>query len=191
MYTLTLTDNELVARYQKFGDSAAMGSLYKRYAPLVFGLCYKYLHREAEAKDAVSEIFLIVLEKARDHEILSFRHWLYAVSRNYLYTCSRHKILRVAEDMEKIPEKFMENPPEPTLYIQEPHWVRLERAMCGLDNDQRTCIELFYMQEKSYKEVAQATGYDLNRVKSCIQNGKRKLKVYFEQNRIHYEKRRS
>jgi RNA polymerase sigma-70 factor (ECF subfamily) len=191
MYTLTLTDNELVARYQKYGDSAAMGCLYKRYSPLVFGLCYKYLHRETEAKDAVSEIFLIVLEKARKHDILSFRHWLYAVSRNYLYTCSRYKIARVAEDIEKIPGKFMENPVDLTLYIQEHPWKQLERAMSRLDKDQRTCIELFYMQEKSYKEVALATGFDLSRVKSCIQNGKRKLKIYFEQNQIHYEKRRS
>jgi RNA polymerase sigma-70 factor (ECF subfamily) len=36
---------------------------------------------------------------------------------------------------------------------------------------------LFYLQGKSYQEVAEATGYNLNQVKSYIQNGKRNLKI--------------
>jgi len=39
------------------------------------------------------------------------------------------------------------------------------------------CIELFYLQDKSYTEVALHTGFDLKKVKSYIQNGKRNLKI--------------
>jgi DNA-directed RNA polymerase specialized sigma24 family protein len=41
-----------------------------------------------------------------------------------------------------------------------------------------------YLQDKSYKEVAQITGYSLKEVKSNIQNGKRNLKNYLS---IDYE----
>jgi RNA polymerase sigma-70 factor (ECF subfamily) len=41
---------------------------------------------------------------------------------------------------------------------------------------------LFYLQEKCYKEITGLTGFDLNKVKSYIQNGKRNLKICMEQN---------
>ena len=42
------------------------------------------------------------------------------------------------------------------------------------------CVRLFYLEDKSYREVAEATGFDLGKVKSAIQNGKRNLKLYLE-----------
>jgi RNA polymerase sigma-70 factor (ECF subfamily) len=39
---------------------------------------------------------------------------------------------------------------------------------------------LFYLEQKCYKDIADLTGYDLNKVKSAIQNGKRNLKICME-----------
>jgi RNA polymerase sigma-70 factor (ECF subfamily) len=52
---------------------------------------------------------------------------------------------------------------------------QLESAIQTLTKEQKICVELFYIQEKSYKEIEAATGYDYNKVKSYIQNGKRNL----------------
>jgi RNA polymerase sigma-70 factor (ECF subfamily) len=61
------------------------------------------------------------------------------------------------------------------------HRVRyLETAINGLSPEQKQCIELFYLNEKSYREVEQITGYTYNEVKSHIQNGKRNLKQMME-----------
>jgi len=56
----------------------------------------------------------------------------------------------------------------------------LETAISGLSSEQKKCIELFYLNEKSYREVEQITGYTYNEVKSHIQNGKRNLKQMIE-----------
>jgi RNA polymerase sigma-70 factor (ECF subfamily) len=53
----------------------------------------------------------------------------------------------------------------------------LETALKMLNEEQKVCIELFYLQQKSYAEVVELTGYTLNNVKSFIQNGKRNLKL--------------
>ncbi|MCZ8285472.1 MAG: sigma factor-like helix-turn-helix DNA-binding protein, partial [Bacteroidia bacterium] len=58
----------------------------------------------------------------------------------------------------------------------------LELAVEELNEEQRRCIRLFYLQEKSYQEVSQLTGYTMNEVKSFIQNGKRNLKLKLEKN---------
>jgi RNA polymerase sigma factor (sigma-70 family) len=56
----------------------------------------------------------------------------------------------------------------------------LEKALNHIPEAQKTCIDLFYLQKKCYQEIAAITGYDLHKVKSYIQNGKRNLKIYLE-----------
>ena len=61
------------------------------------------------------------------------------------------------------------------------HRIRyLETAINTLSSEQKQCIELFYLNEKSYREVEQMTGYTYNEVKSHIQNGKRNLRLMME-----------
>jgi len=58
--------------------------------------------------------------------------------------------------------------------------IKLPEAIKKLSDEQRICIELFYLHEKSYKEVADSTNFTMNQVKSFIQNGKRNLKIMLE-----------
>ena len=64
----------------------------------------------------------------------------------------------------------------------EQNLVKLEKCIEALAEDQRLCVKLFFLQEKCYKDVAGLTGFDLNKVKSYIQNGKRNLKLCMEGN---------
>jgi len=52
--------------------------------------------------------------------------------------------------------------------------------MDKLNPAQKQSVDLFYIKEKCYKEVADITGFSLNDVKSYIQNGKRNLKICLE-----------
>jgi len=56
-----------------------------------------------------------------------------------------------------------------------------EHALQEISHDQKICIELFYFQKLSYKEIEQKTGYSFQQVKSHIQNGKRNLRIILEQ----------
>jgi len=56
----------------------------------------------------------------------------------------------------------------------------LERCMQKLPVAQKQSVNLFYYNDKCYKEIAEETGYTLNEVKSYIQNGKRNLKICLE-----------
>jgi RNA polymerase sigma-70 factor (ECF subfamily) len=39
---------------------------------------------------------------------------------------------------------------------------------------------MLYLQNKTYRDVAEVTGFTMKEVKSHIQNGKRNLKIYLE-----------
>jgi DNA-directed RNA polymerase specialized sigma24 family protein len=65
----------------------------------------------------------------------------------------------------------------------EENLSKLEKCIAELGIEQQRCVRLFYLQEKCYKEVVDDTGFDMNQVKSYIQNGKRNLKLCME--RVH------
>jgi RNA polymerase sigma-70 factor (ECF subfamily) len=46
-----------------------------------------------------------------------------------------------------------------------------------LNPEQQQCVRMFYLEKKSYTEIAQLTGFTMLQVKSFIQNGKRNLKL--------------
>jgi len=52
----------------------------------------------------------------------------------------------------------------------------LKHCMEALPDKQKISIRFFFMEEKSYADIVDLTGFTLNKVKSFIQNGKRNLK---------------
>ena len=58
----------------------------------------------------------------------------------------------------------------------------LEKALENLNKEQQECVKLFYIKERTYIEVAEDTGYELKKVKSYIQNGKRNLMIQLSKN---------
>ncbi len=176
------TDQELLYHYRRDGKTLWLGELYNRYSHLVFGLCLKYLKNEENAKDAVIGIFEKLIIELKKREVATFQHWLYAVSRNHCLETLRvhgrdekrkmvyhHENANVmAEEIEVM--SFAE--------MKELGLNRLHQAIEVLGQDQRQCIELFYLQEKSYREITEATGYTLNEVKTHLQNGRRNLRIH-------------
>lgn len=173
-------DEQLVASYRAGGDIAVLGRLYERHMPLVYGVCLKYLKDEEASRDAVMSIFEELVAKVAKHEVQQFRSWLYVLTRNHCLMQLRagKKISTVEMD------DFMEFVPDvhPDENDREQHLQALERCMDKLTVPQKQSVQLFYLQEMCYKDVAEQTGFTMNEVKSYIQNGKRNLKICLERN---------
>ena len=175
-----LTDEKLIARYVKTGDKLLVGELFKRYTRFVFLVSIKYLKNEDACKDAVMQIFEKLFEDLKKHKVEKFKPWLYTVTRNYcLLEIRDTKTQRKKEDEIKNDMQVMESGSFTYLTnedTKETELQKLEKALSQLNDEQKQCVELFYIQEKSYIEVTAITGYSLKKVKSYIQNGKRNLK---------------
>lgn len=176
--TDTSTDEELLIVYRKNGDVAILGNLYERYMGLVYGVCLKYLKDEDLAKDAVMAIFEELITKVKQHQINTFRSWLYVLARNY---CLMQ--LRAGKKLDIVNlDAVMEFTPllHPEDNNREEAYKALEHCIDKLTGAQKQSIDLFYLKEKCYKEIAEITSFSLNEVKSYIQNGKRNLKICLE-----------
>lgn len=157
-----------------------MGELYQPYMSLVFGVCLKYLKDRDESRDAVMQIFEKLVQSLRDHEVTHFKSWLYVLARNHCLMQLRSKKGKIFEELSPT---FMEM--EVSLHPGEEPGLegnlgKLEKCIETLGNEQKLCVKLFFLQEKCYKDITTETGFDLNQVKSYIQNGKRNLKLCME-----------
>jgi len=177
-------DDALLQSYRQTGDLAVLGQLYEQYMPLVYGVCLKYLQDEEQSKDAVMQIFEELIVKINRHEVKQFRGWLYVLSRNFcLMQLRANKKMGMLSIDEVMEFPFVLHPDDES--DKETSIQQLENCMQQLSPQQQQSIDLFYIKEKCYKEVADITGYSLNEVKSYIQNGKRNLKICLESNREH------
>jgi RNA polymerase sigma-70 factor (ECF subfamily) len=183
-----LSDHELILLYQEKSDAAFIGELYKRYATLVYGLSFKYLKAEQDAEDAVLDIFEVLMEKLKTTQITFFRSWLFIVSKNHVLKLLRKRNQITDESFEDWEENspgiFMENVLEETLNDELKDLPEdaelLQEGLESLKDAQKVCLEMFYLQQKSYQQISDITGFEVKNVKSFIQNGKRNLRIYLE-----------
>lgn len=180
-----LDDLVLLTRFRESGDLGTLGILYDRYMHLVFGVCMKYLKNEEEAKDAVMQLFEKLVETLPKHEVANFKSWLHVTARNHCLMALRAKKAGSAKEQREIPlddvvEYGLPLHHEEESSSREEELQLLERVLDELKPEQQTCVRLFYLEQRSYQEVADSTGYDLKKVKSYIQNGKRNLRMLME-----------
>lgn len=175
-----MTDHQLLERFYEESDRQWLGILLERYTLLLLGVCMKYLRNEEEARDCVQHIFLKVLTDAAKHRVSFFKSWLYMVAKNEcLMRLRNHQGKRV----QPLPDDHYPQHPEPPageLQEQEITLRLLEESVAELNEAQRTTVSLFYLQQMSYQQISNQTGFSLLQVKSYIQNGKRNLRLMLE-----------
>ena len=66
------------------------------------------------------------------------------------------------------------------VFEKEENLKQLEKCIETLSPDQKQTVQLFYLEEKSYKEIAGMTNTEWNKVRSLIQNARRNLKNCME-----------
>lgn len=173
---------ELLADYYQSGDLELLGNLYQPYMHLIYGLSLKYLKDSAKSEDAVMQIFELLIKKLRVHKVDNFKSWLYSVARNHCLMqlrASGKDVVIIDDDfMESLDIKHQDNDSD----LQEEKLQLLEKCIGELNIEQQQCIRLFYLDEKCYKDIVEITGFEMKKVKSYIQNGRRNLKICIEKN---------
>ncbi len=182
-----LSDESLMEKYRTTGNTWYVGELYKRYSNPVSALCFSFFKNREETEDAVMEVFELIMKDLLKTEVQQFKPWLITVVRHY---CLRKKDKLRKEEENKGELKnssvhFMEFRSELSLDTIDKGKSRdieadLALAIQDLKEEQRVCVELFFLKDKSYQDIADETGYPLQKVKSYIQNGKRNLKIFLE-----------
>lgn len=176
-----ITELELLERFYQDRDNHWLGILLQRYTLLLFGVSMKYLKNEEEAKDAVQQIFLKAITELNKYKVEYFKSWLYMVAKNYCLMRLRDQQGKKPAEMKESMIAIAEEDGLLQKHLEKDRTLDLmEQSLDELNTEQRDCIKLFYLEKRSYQEIADHTGFSLMQVKSYIQNGKRNLKILLE-----------
>jgi RNA polymerase sigma factor (sigma-70 family) len=174
-----ISETELLDLYYGDKDPQWLGILLERYTLLLLGVCMKYLKNEAEAKDAVQQVFLKALTEAGKYRISYFKSWIYMVAKNHCLMKLRSDTGRKTSDIERFDLPASEEKKEEWIE-NEKTYTLLEQSLEELSPEQKDCVILFYLKKYSYQQISEKTGFSPMQVKSYIQNGKRNLKMLLE-----------
>jgi RNA polymerase sigma factor (sigma-70 family) len=169
-------EKQLILDFKRTGNLEFLGKLYEPYMPLLYGVCFKYFNDKEQSEDAVMAIFESLIEKLAQHEVTHFKSWLYTLTKNHclmeLRKTKKHQQVELNDDLPASEESF-----NPMIEIK---LTGMEACLEKLPEEQQWCIRLFYLEHKCYQDIAVTTGFDLKKVKSYLQNGKRNLKICME-----------
>lgn len=180
-----LPDDELLRLFVEEANERAMEEVFNRYSHLVYGLCLGILRDGEVARDMVLSVFEKLLKSMAGSGVRNLKSWLLVVARNECYLWFRkakHKTISL--DNEEVNfgnvDGLITEAEEADPMEKE---RMLEQVVAGLDKlstEQNICLNMLYLQGKSYQEISDSTGYTFGQVKSYVQNGKRNLKIMLE-----------
>lgn len=175
------------------GDPAAKAQFYDTYKVLVQRAVRRKLHRHyayqgvaEDADDICHEIFERAFSDncqlmTRIRRPASINAWLMTVAGNHVVTHMRKHNLRRDASVAAMRER----PPEPAASpeesaIDEETRLALQAKVAELPKLDRVIVELYFIQDLKYAEIAEALSLNINTVSARLRRAKAKLRKLLE-----------
>ena len=170
---------ELVARVRS-GDEEAFRLIFDRYSRPVLSFIFDMVGDRSLAEDLAQETFVRAfrgLSALREETKLST--WLFGIARN----CAREQLRsrrRSEGNVEIDAEPAFElhdhgRTPSGQLLDKELSGV-IQTALAKLDEDKRTVFTLKVLQQRSYEEIAEITGFSVGKLKTDLHRARAEMR---------------
>lgn len=163
------------------GRQEAIGPLYARYAPLLFGVAMQALDRAA-AEEIVQDVFLAVWKNASSFDPARgpLRPWLLQITHFRIANELRRRSRRPKTGAD--PDEALANQPDPGPDQSEQAWEEYRRTVLRsaferLPAPQRQALGLAFFEDLTHDQVAAALELPLGTAKSRIRAGLKNLRV--------------
>jgi RNA polymerase sigma-70 factor (ECF subfamily) len=177
--TLMNSTEELVARV-RLGDEEAFRLIFDRYSRPVLSFIYDMVGDRAQAEDLAQETFVRAfrgLQTLREETKLST--WLFAIAKNVAREQLRTR-RRDASNVEIDGAEPFElhdhgRTPAGQLLDKELNGV-IHAALSRLDEDKRLVFTLKVLQQRSYEEIAEITGFSVGKLKTDLHRARAEMR---------------
>ena len=167
------------------GDWSEYALVVERYQRLVWAAVDAVVAEPCDVPDLVQETFIKAFEKLHTFGFRSsFSSWLYRVARNLALNHLRKHARRPKASSLELDDNAGRNAdeslgaggrPEANLWQAEQE-RELERLIRQLPEHYREVINLYYLQELSYEEIAEHVGRPLNTIRTHLRRAREQLK---------------
>jgi RNA polymerase sigma-70 factor (ECF subfamily) len=175
------SDEQLMHAYVE-GDEAAFRELYQRYGPLLTRLVRRKVRTDGEADDIVQQAMLHMHRARRDFRPDSrLRPWLLTIAMNLVREHYRRRGRRPEHltDIHNAPIATGRPGPNEQLEASR-RGERVRAAIARLPASQREVIELHWLADSPYEEVANVVGASVGAVRVRAHRGYLRLRELLE-----------
>ena len=170
---------EILRRKLANGDyRPAFEQVLELYSQKIFHLALSMLRNETQAEDMTQDILLRIWKGLPGyHGEASLSTWIYAIARNTCLTELKKRAHRPAISLNE-PAFETNLDAVPTLQYHDPDSgtaLDVNQLLAQIPEKYRQVITLFYLEQKSYEEVAALLGLPLGTVKTFLYRGKKEL----------------
>jgi RNA polymerase sigma-70 factor (ECF subfamily) len=153
-------------------DERALAELYDRHNRLIFGLLIRIIGNQAEAEDALQEVFLAVWNKAGTYDVSlgSPAGWMVGIARNRALDRLRANATR-SRTLEAVSREGVQTPTPEQEAVSGEQRRAVAGALESLADDQRRLLEDAYFLGLTHSELAERHGLPLGTVKTRIRAG--------------------
>ena len=174
------SDENLVADLLA-SEADALTVLFERHGALVFRIARRILRNDAEAEDAVQQVFLDVYRAAEQFEPEkgSFKSWLLMFT--YHRTFNSRRQLRThgfynTNSLEEVPREFIEGVLRPFPFAPTEVVILVEEGLKLIQPRQRRVIELTYYEGLTAEQASEVTGESVRVVRHNLYRGLERLR---------------
>ena len=159
------------------GDKRAFGRLMQRYHQRVRRYFLMMTNGDRALSDDLAQIaFIRAWQGIAGFKMLSsFSTWLYRIAYttwcNHVASAKCHLSLDDVSVSKVVGAMCDEPPPD------DDRDFHLRRAVAELDDAERNCITLYYLEELSIRDIEKITGYKQGTIKSHLSRGREHLRA--------------
>lgn len=182
IYQVHMQLPELIDRCCR-GNHQAQAQFYQMFAPVVLGVCRRYLVDTSEAEDAMIQAMfksMTSLESMRDSNTI--HGWIRRIAVNECLMMLRKKKLAFSDDL---PTRMPSSEPDPQARLQAEEVLGL---LDKLPLGYRTIFNLYVLEGYTHKEIGELLDISLNTSKSQLIQARKRLVEWIQpnENPIHH-----
>lgn len=170
-----VADDRRLAALVLEGDQSAFEYLFNRYREAIYRLFIQRINDPSDADDLLQETFIkVYINIDRYSPDYTFGQWVYTIARNTLIDYMRRRSDDVSIDERFLsPASPMPTPEESVIAAQRR--LQFEACLQHLSPVYRQLIEMRFLEERSYEEIAEALSRPLNTIKTQIRRAKESM----------------
>jgi RNA polymerase sigma factor (sigma-70 family) len=185
-----LTDEQLIVSVLQ-GNQQAFRLLLERYSNQIFKIVFGIVRNQKDAEDITQEAFIQIYQSLSSYKNQGFKTWMVRIATNKAIDFNR-KQQRRKEDLLEVFEPSYEqfgvdieqpksqSPPDVQLIHNEQRQL-VQRRLADVPSNYRDVIFAYYIEEKSYNEIANDQGVEVKTIETKLYRARKWMQKHWRE----------
>ena len=168
------------------GDEESFRIIVQRYANFIYRAVYGVLHNSKDAEDVVQEAFLQIHLSFSTYERKGLKTWMSRIAIHKAIDWKRRQLRRqeqsLPDSLDGLSVPLQGAPPgTEVIALERERRQRIAQNIKQLPDTYREVIIAYYIEEKSYQQIAQQFGLELKSVESRLYRAKQWMRKHWKE----------